>query len=756
MTLGLRPTIRKQLDYRGVETSALSYDEITNHIKSKISKVNVNNPKANWGARVLSETGFDTDMIDDYLYEMVICMQTHFNTNSPSNPSGRAGLTMLSVAVGASVLGTNNKNPTRTEMIDQVRVGDLFLEPFIKYGYVELVRPVTKDSMYFIQAGESWAEIGDSIKVIDTDHVSDAPITDGCLIKGHENKTLQDLPWRRSATKLMSVPWSINTPVYEALRASKDMFVSETPIEVVDDFTDLQEIRRRSKLMDYKITMKEAEYYEDWSEIYFNMEADYRGRMYYTKPFLNFQGSDWSRGILQFADGKELTPEGEYWLAVHTASSYNQSYDIDELPEWAHYREHLESEGLESISVDKFTLDDRVRWFNDNRDWIAEAGRKRKIYPDCEKPISFLACCIEWHGILDMGVSVSYLPIPIDGSNNGWQHLGAMSKDTRTGELVGLVAQEIQRDFYVSTAKQLLEIDDPILNSMPMKHVRKGISKRGSMTRAYSAGAGKIGENMWFDCRSEEFDQRYGITEKDCKRWSNELVKAINVVCPGPLETMEYLQKLASFHIGEYKKYRNGEPAGQEYYALRKELNEFFSVPSAERDVERIEFLLAELKEFYSVRERGNGERRIRWKTPSGFPVIYESFRWDDFKCRGRLNGKQIKHVLKVKTDIPDVRGYMCGISPNYVHSMDAAHMALIVDEWGGAFGAVHDSFSTHACDVEDLLYLTKKKFVEMYDVDNFFDKIRQDITGGTDDVEQPKLGTLDVSGVYDSDYFFA
>ena len=739
----------------------MSYDEITNHIKSKISRVNVNNPKANGGARTLRMLGFDTTQIDGLLYDAVIAMQVHFNTNNPSNPSGQAGLTMLAMGIGEAVLhdyrdSKPSRNPTKSEMIEQVRVGDLFIEPFVKYGYLELVPPVTKDSMYFVQVGERWHEIGSELQVQETVHLSYKPITDGCRIKGHENKTLQDLPWRRSATNLMSVPWTINKPVYEALTANQGMFVSEDRVEGDDDFSKLQEIRRRSKLMDFIITAKEAEKQVD-QVFYLNMEADYRGRLYYTKPFLNFQGSDWSRGILQFAEGKEMTPEGEYWLAVHTASSYNQSYDIDELPEWAHYKEYLESEGLDSISVDKFTIDDRVRWFNDNRDWIAEAGRDKKFYPDCEKPISFLACCIEWHGILDLGVSVSHLPIPIDGSNNGWQHLGAISKDPRTGELVGLVAQEIQRDFYVSTAKQLLEINDPILNSMPMKHIRKGISKRGSMTRAYSAGAGKIGENMWFDVRSEEFDQRYGITQKDCKRWSNELVKAINVVCPGPLETMEYLQKLASFHIGEYKKYRNGEPAGQEYYALRKELNEFFSVPVAERDAERIEFLLAELKEFYSVRERGNGERRIRWKTPSGFPVIYESFRWDDFKCRGSINGKQIKHVLKVKTDIPDVRGYMCGISPNYVHSMDAAHMALVVHEWEGkAFGAVHDSFSTHACDVEDLLYLTKKKFVEMYDVDNFFDKIRQDITGGTDDVQQPELGTLDVSGVYDSDYFFA
>ena len=50
----------------------------------------------------------------------------------------------------------------------------------------------------------------------------------------------------------------------------------------------------------------------------------------------------------------------------------------------------------------------------------------------------------------------SSLPIPIDGSNNGWQHLAAISKDKKAGELVGLVKTDIPKDFYVQTAKALI------------------------------------------------------------------------------------------------------------------------------------------------------------------------------------------------------------------------------------------------------------------------------------------------------------
>ena len=58
---------------------------------------------------------------------------------------------------------------------------------------------------------------------------------------------------------------------------------------------------------------------------------------------------------------------------------------------------------------------------------------------------------------LDKEEYITYLPIPIDGSNNGWQHLCAMSKDKEAGELVGIVPQDIQKDFYVQCAKDLIK-----------------------------------------------------------------------------------------------------------------------------------------------------------------------------------------------------------------------------------------------------------------------------------------------------------
>ena len=759
----------------------MSYNQIYDYLHDKIVRVNINNPKANWGARLLSQH-MDLDDLDDNLIEAIETIQMYFHTNNDDNPAGQASLSQVSLVVGGIFLGnsgvTGEGNPWK---VDKIRTGDLILEPFIRFGYLEMERVLQKtedelkDLGYVIKITGRWVELFrvNKKKLTRLSYTDTKPYTKGCRIKGGGPVSLQDRPWRRSAGKLMATPWRINEPVLEAVmdKENKHLFISDRPIESpinydgeIDPFLELKKQQRISKETDFLIVTSKAEALVG-KDFYQEMEADYRGRLYYNEPFLNFQGSDLARGIFLFAEGKPMTEEGKWWLAVHTAATYNMSYDIDEIPSWceADYKSYLENEGLDSISVDKFTLEDRVRWTNEYMEVILQAGTDRLFAEDAEKKVSFLAACIEWVALWDATsngrVHVSHLPVGIDGSNNGWQHLGAISKDTRTGELVGLVPTSIPRDFYVQTAKQLLEIDDPKLNAMPMKHVRKGISKRGSMTRAYSAGAEKIGKNMWFDCRSAEFDDKYDITEEDCEKWAVDLIKAIDKVCPGPLSTMKYMQELIVHHLGSFIKYKDGKPAAEEYTAVTKEMKEIWDKKRknwTDEERERYLFLQDSLKDYESVLVSGNGARNASWITPSGFPVNYEAFKTEKFKCRGTINGKQIKHVLHTFTDYPDIHKFMCGISPNYIHSQDASHMALVIDKWHGTFGAVHDSFATHASDIEEMLGLTKDVFVDMYDVDNYLDKIREDITGSTDTTQQPKLGSLRIQEVYDSDHFFS
>ena len=769
------------------------FDSISEYLVEKVTKVNPNNPKANSGAvllRLYKNYKEDMPRLVSVAFQTI---QMRFTYDTSDSPAGTAQLTAVSTAIGQRVARIIEREPPGLPWNMHVRLGDLFIEAFFNCGFLNIYYPKTRDTSYILSATADWVELADipeALSRISLNHtvVERPEKISGILQKDGEpvikNWTEEDNskfvemlgePWVNGVDKLQRTPWRINRRVYNALIENRDEFVSQEPI--YDN--DAKEMKRRSKNVEWGFITTKAKMLYDCDSFYQYMQADYRGRLYYSEPFLNFQGSDLARGMLKFARGKPMTEEGLFWLAVHTASSYNQSYQIDEIPEWCEgeYAEYLRGEGLDSISVDKFKLEDRVRWVNNHMSVLIELGRLNEVRKEAEKSVSFLSCCIEWYdyqcAVNDERIHMTHLPIPIDGSNNGWQHLGAISKDPQTGKLVGLIPVDIQYDFYVQTAKQLYQLvtDERlkgILDNMPMKHIRKAISKRGSMTRAYSAGAKKIAENMFFDCKTEDFHITYGITQDDCDKLAKLLIKAINMVCPGPLKTMAYFQKLAQYEIGEYKKFcPEGNPVGDEYKEIVKNQKELYrKKDKTEEELEELNNLTVSMKSYESKLVYGNGKDRLMWVTPSGFRVDYENFTTTTRKCRGTISGykkdtkghKGVNHVARVPTKTPDMRGFMCGVSPNYIHSQDASHMALVINDWNGDFGAVHDSFSTHACDVEDLLALTKDKFINMYDKENYYDIIRDNIITDKSkfDVGQPKLNSLDVTQVEESDYFFA
>jgi DNA-directed RNA polymerase len=631
-------------------------------------------------------------------------------------------LTVTSTAVGLQVLSA--LGVVNTNYHEIIAVGDLYLEAFLQLGYISIGRAYKGyRAPYIIELLDTWAELGDlpneykKSTLIGTSFTPPKDIsslrnefTNRPYIKRMSSeadfKELIGAPFVKALNKLQQTPWRLNSTVAKALESNLGLFIDPED----------ESVKAKSKAIEMKFVMAKI-YAIGLRDFYQMVECDYRGRVYYTEPFLNFQGSDVSKGLFEFAYTKVMNTSGYKWLCIHTACSYNQSYEIEEIPDWAttDYKTYLQDEGLSTISVDKMTLKDRELWTLHNLTWINQLADGQTFRMESEKPVSFLACCLEVKGYNDSlkdGTSfMSRIPIPVDGSNNGWQHLAAISKDKQAGELVSLVPSEIQKDFYVQVAKRLIERMPEWFaeRNIPMKAIRKGIAKRGAMTRAYSAGQKKIAANMFYDCKVEGYDKKYNITEDDCTPLSKQLILAINDTCVGPLKTMKFIQKITD-HI------------------------------------------------------LSTGKTCTQWTTPSGFPVLYEVWRQKNITIRGMIRGVgQIGHSIKIpvitaKGDLlPCRRSFASGCSPNFVHSMDAAHMAKVIESFSGDFGAIHDSYSTHSCDVDKLVDHTKWQFGMLYNGDNFFTTIEDMLLETREgyELKQPELGDLEISEIISSDYFF-
>ena len=713
------------------------------YLKDKILGINLKNPKANVACRLLYPYVDDLQELCDIARRVLLVKSYRIDDGAYR---GKSKLLATAFNIGKEVYLHLGIEDIGAENL--IRTGCVFIESMANTTRSihimkdkEFKGSPLKAPLVVLLTQEFEQELGDMQYFGEDSTEIPIPRVSG-LIQGNNRplikrwgqgkvkaflKLLESDPgFVKGADLLQHTAWEINMDVFRVVKEQLEPYLTQ------EEHTGCP-----SKALANRFIIRKADHWKE-KTFYQYVDFDFRGRVYYRESFLNYQGNDLARGLLQFSKGKPLGENGRFWLYVHTACSFNEKFEIDQIPEWceADYATFLKEQGLTDISVDKMTLQDRANWTKHNWERILSddpfGGVEGLL--KVEKPLVALACCLELRKLEEQGDDyVCHLPIPIDGSNNGWQHLGALSKDEHTGDLVALTAREIPQDFYVKTAQKLKEYIPEWFEEreMPMKHIRKGISKRGSMTKAYSAGIDAVAENMWADVKKEDFDTKYNIEESDCKMLSINLDKAIREVCPGPLSVMGYLQKIAEH-----------------------ELNSTDST-------------------------------KVTWTTPSGFPVIQEYLleREIRFPCnirprKGELWPKDWKLGKSVKVDgeivgysgevflsgivyldgIPKRQKAASAISPNFIHSMDAAHMALVLENWEGDFGAVHDSFSCHACDVEDLMVITRQAFVHMYDHENPLDMARDMILTNPVEFEdnQPELGTLDIGEVMESDFFFA
>lgn len=710
----------------------------------------------NHGAVILSMyTEWNEDIVNAS-WDMLL---KHCTKSRDTRYTAAVKLTFISAAIGKMVC-EHVQVPT-PEMRTLLAVGDLMLETFLQDDLVEIEREYDGfKAPYLVRILHQRSRVKPTL--IGTIFTTPEAITSGVsdvthktFIKGRDAsesfKKYLDTPFVKATEILRQQPWALNLHVLKAAKANPPPVTIElidgdgVIVELLlDDITKLTDgmthldgtqflgrndprvQRLKSKSFEYNQIIKKADLICDQGfPFYQEISRDYRGRSYYSESFLEYQGSDLARSLFLFYNEEEMTRIGYRFLCIHAACSYNQSYTLEELSQlkWitSDYITYLKEQGLDTISVDKMTLDDRFNWVMANIYTICEWGNGNAVKPEAEKPYAFLAACVEIAGYTQSVHQrlpfTSGLPIPSDGSNNGTQHMAALSKDLRAGELVSLTPSKIQKDFYVSVAQVLKTIIPDFFTrvNMAMKDIRKGISKRACMTRSYSAGKTRIAKNMYEDMHAAGLSHKYSVTEQECTMLAGNMIRAINDVCTGPLKTAKFLQELAEHELDE-------------------------------------------------------GENEMSWVTPSGFPVVYQAYLQRQTKQRGMIKGikgnkdGRVMHVIRediIGKDshkrVPCRRSFASGISPNFIHSMDSAHMDNTIVAFGGSFAAVHDSFSVHADRVPRLRQVAKEQFIKQYSMTNGFDYIELALMKHqpTFQYPQPVSGQLDINQVIKSDYFF-
>ncbi|XP_022999624.1 DNA-directed RNA polymerase 3, chloroplastic-like [Cucurbita maxima] len=449
-----------------------------------------------------------------------------------------------------------------------------------------------------------------------------------------------------------------------------------------------------SQRCDVELKLSVARKMKDEEGFYYPHNLDFRGRAYPMHPHLNHLSSDLCRGVLEFAEGRPLGKSGLHWLKIHLANLY--------------------AGGVEKLSYDR-----RLAFVDDHLGSIFDSA-SNPVHGDrwwlaAEDPFQCLAACINLSEALRSSsphTVISHLPIHQDGSCNGLQHYAALGRDTFEAAAVNLVAGDKPADVYSEIAARVHNImirdgnQDPTTNpnallaKILIDRVDRKLVKQTVMTSVY--GVTFIGAR-------EQIKKRLG--EKGLISDDRLLFQA---AC--------YAAKVTLAALGEIFGAARG---------IMSWLGDCAKVIAADN-------------------------QPVRWTTPLGLPVVQPYYRSERHLVRTSL---QVLALQREGNSV-DVRKQRTAFPPNFVHSLDGSHMmltALACRDAGLRFAGVHDSFWTHACDVDQMNLILREKFVELYSMpvlDSLLEEFETTYPGLTFP-PLPERGDFDLREVLKSPYFF-
>lgn len=372
--------------------------------------------------------------------------------------------------------------------------------------------------------------------------------------------------------------------------------------------------------------------------------------------------------------------------------------------------------GANRFGYDKARLDERVAWVDRNHANIIRMARDPISYRDwtaADKPFQFLAWCFEYADYIAFPSSFrTHLAVGLDGSCNGLQHFSAIMRDEVGGAATNLIPAEDQQDIYgivAEVTEGLLKLDET--SEMKTKWLAHGINrkvcKRSVMTLPYGSTRFSCADFITKDYLATGAAPEFSRDEYQLAgTWlSHRMWAAIGQVVVKGREVMEWLQQLAT---------------------------------AVTRD----------------------GAQEITWRSPNGMLIRQRYNRIEVKMLSSRISGG-IRIQMRAgqhQPDQPDVRRHANGIAPNFVHSMDAAHMQRCIRA-AKAKGItnlmmIHDDYGTTADRTQELYELIRDEFVKMYEgCDPIAEIAAQFDLEGIPPV--PEKGNLDLAGVRQSPYFF-
>jgi len=558
-----------------------------------------------------------------------------------------------------------------------------------------------------------------------------------------------------------SVGWRINREIYDihlwALRNKTDAFA---------DIWEAQNPEAKAtKLREAKAIGEIAKRFLE-KEFYHAYYYDFRGRKYCASAYLHEQSSDLSRGLLLRKDSKPIGKDGFFWLLVSIATKWAGDAGRDD-----------------GLKTDKIPLKDRADWVRDNEEIIlsyAESPKVNQNWMSADEPWQFLAACIELRKLREWQYEhcedygnygyESHLEAFIDGSLNGLQHLTALTRDDVLAPHVNLVPTPLPGDLYNYVGTHVWERIRKSVKEMTIEEINefeKYIDNLIELKKQINAAEMRSDHRAELIKIIQKFkEDNIDLADVTAPVFWNRITSSSQrrKICKRGVMTISYGSTpygMGEQIISDVKKHgielllsmehRWGAWLGRTIFedcktSLRKPMK-----------------LLAMLEAAGKIAD--DNSRFLSWTVPiTNFPVVQNYTEgtvkkvWVQYgpPLGGRLSTGYYENTYQIAICFMELtkpaKGKQSqGASPNAIHSLDAAHLALTTVRCDFPITTIHDSFGCLLADMPKLYRIVRETFVELYDANpiNILKEIGVDIS-------KIEFGTLDISDILDSEYSFS
>lgn len=497
--------------------------------------------------------------------------------------------------------------------------------------------------------------------------------------------------------KLMETPFKINKELLDYLiEYNKDHNL------LIDPYYehDLYKVKSRTKYQNIELQkftsekllqesiIKIASVYSKVPEIYFPLKLDNRGRLYPRTEYFHYQSCELAKALILFAIPETIKRND------HKVVEYLKAYGAT-----------CFGNGLNRKSYTK-----RLEWVNNNWNKIINF-KNSDLVSNSDNKFLFLAFCIEMNrfdnflnneNIHEFKTS---LPIQLDGTCNGFQHLALLSNETKLFECLNLfeaTKDEDPKDFYENILNQI------IVHLVIKYNNSKFKQEKNSLKRLIDLGLSRS------NIKSAIMTKPYNAKDKTLEKYirdtliiSNEEKVLVNKDGVEISETIYW-----------YKIDHNSQNSVnyKDIKLLVKCINDILYI-----NYPKIKLLTEYLNSIAKILNKLN--LAIVWKLPNGLMVIQKYL---------KRKTKKIEPFTYINTSISltftdkmkiDKRKQTTALEPNLVHSLDASTLSLLylsfynsIEENGIVnFYSVHDCYGVTAKQVENLVSLLKTVYVDIY-----------------------------------------